>query len=358
MRVTDCMAGGANLSALEAAEAVNFTREHPGSVPPAVGFLELAFVGAMCNAGEFDASTSHLPLENRAIFGDATDQAVLRFVEGLHSVSKIRSLWKVVHKIPFNSKNKFMAYALQPSNSESKEPDCGSSTAQMTLVTKGAPDILLPRCTKFMSEDGSTMAMTDEVRSNIEETKDRWSQQAKRVILLARRPSEVSTKAFNTSQFDEEVLGQVGSELEFVGLVAVIDPPRDEIPEVIRTLRTAGIKVHMVTGDFRLTAQAIAAECGIITQLPDRVDDVSALAHSWSPEMSILEGMPDADKFSTNYLSKRSLVISGSEMMALTNEQWDVLCKYDEIVFARTTPEQKLRIVRELQARGETVGSK
>ena len=351
------MVGGASLSALEASEVIDFAKEHPDS-KPVVGLLELAFLGATCNAAEFDVSTLQLPLENRAIFGDATDRAVLRFAESLRSVSESRSFWKVVHKTPFNSKNKFMVYALQPLRSELKEDTPAPSVARMTLAIKGAPDVLLPRCTKYFSENGESRVMTDETRKRIEEIKDAWSQQAKRVILLARRTADFLTTAVNTSQFDEEVLGNIESELEFVGLVALIDPPRDEIPEVIRTLRTAGIKVHMVTGDFKLTAQAIATDCGIITQLSNRVDDVSALAQSWSPEMSMLEGMPDTDKFSTNHLSTRSLVLSGSEMMTLTNEQWDVLCEYDEIVFARTTPEQKLRIVRELQARGETVGSK
>jgi len=54
----------------------------------------------------------------------------------------------------------------------------------------------------------------------------------------------------------------------------------------------------------------------------------------------------------------RSIVLSGPDMMLLDDEQWDVLCSCDEIVFARTTPEQKLRIVKELQRRGEVVGSK
>ncbi|KAF2239689.1 calcium ATPase [Viridothelium virens] len=356
MKVTDCMVGQASFSAAQATELMPSFKDNVDTVPPTAALLGVAVVGAMCNAGEFDAAATHLPLEDRAIFGDATDQAVLRFAEGLIPVSETRSSWKVLHKIPFNSKNKFMVHAVQSSYSALKQIDDGSPTVQTILMIKGAPDILLPRCTKCKSEHGTSVNLTEGLRSQIEETKDVWSQQAKRVILLARRSFDSSNSAISTSLFDEEVLRQVETDLESVGLVALIDPPRDDIPEVVRVLRRAGVKVHMVTGDFRLTAQAIAAQCGIITQLDDKVDNIFTLARPCSPPMPIVGGGPDTDKFSTKYLSTRSLVLSGSEMMVLTDKQWDELCKYDEIVFARTTPEQKLRIVRELQARGETVG--
>ena len=355
MRVTDCMVGEASLSATQAIETTDLASQNPESGPPMIRLLELALVGALCNAGQFDAATMHLPLAERAILGDATDQAVLRFVEGIHPVSETRSAYKTTQKIPFNSKNKFMVHAIQPAKPKGVSSE--SSHVQTTLTIKGAPDILLPRCTECLSENGTSVKMTEDIRSKIEETKDMWSRQAKRVILLARKPFEHSSPALKMTEIDQEILQQTELDLEFVGLLAIIDPPRDEIPKVIETLRRAGIKVHMVTGDFKLTAQAIAKECGIITQLPDRIDGVSALDQAPSPKLPVIEGAPDTDKFSTNYSSTRSLVLTGAEMMAPDEDQWDALCKYDEIVFSRTTPEQKLRIVRELQARGETVGS-
>ena len=144
-----------------------------------------------------------------------------------------------------------------------------------------------------------------------------------------------------------------------MALVALTDPPRDEIPEVIRTLRQAGIRIHMVTGDFKLTAQAIAANCGIISQPSESVDDVSALdaCHNGrSTATSARNSIDDTSNVKTNR-SGKSIVLSGSDMMDLDVEQWDSLCGYDEIVFARTTPEQKLRIVEEFQARKNTVAS-
>ncbi|KAK9334223.1 HAD-like domain-containing protein [Lipomyces starkeyi] len=133
------------------------------------------------------------------------------------------------------------------------------------------------------------------------------------------------------------------AELTLVGMVGIVDPPREEIPGVISTLRKAGIRIFMVTGDFVLTAEAIARECRIISNPSDRVHNVSYLRHGAAAEI------PRPGHIT-------SIVISGSELPMLSDHDWDQLCQYDEIVFARTTPEQKLRIVKEFQARENIVG--
>jgi sodium/potassium-transporting ATPase subunit alpha len=101
-----------------------------------------------------------------------------------------------------------------------------------------------------------------------------------------------------------------------------------------------------------LTAQAIAAECGIVTIPVGRVKNISALSRDYSPSDDYDMSKDEKEKDD----SHTSIVISGSELITLNNNQWDQLCRFDEIVFARTTPEQKLRIVREFQARDEIVG--
>lgn len=110
-----------------------------------------------------------------------------------------------------------------------------------------------------------------------------------------------------------------------------------------------------MTGDFALTAQAIATDCGIISDVSSLVKDFRALARDKSPQYDSNkeELIPDTIH---GRASKTSIVLSGSEIITLNDNQWDQLCQYDEIVFARTTPEQKLRIVREFQARDEIVG--
>src|ERR1700760_87057 len=112
----------------------------------------------------------------------------------------------------------------------------------------------------------------------------------------------------------------------------------------------------MVTGDAKLTAQAIAAECGIISQPHGSIASIEALTRPSSPQLSTDLAYPERTKPITNSLGPRAIVLSGADLNTLEQEEWDSLARYDEIVFARTTPEQKLRIVTELQARGEVVG--
>ena len=110
-----------------------------------------------------------------------------------------------------------------------------------------------------------------------------------------------------------------------------------------------------MTGDFGLTAQAIATECGIISNVPSLVQDFTALSRDKeSPNDSINPAF--SPETTGERVSKTSIVISGPEMITLNDDQWNQLCRYDEIIFARTTPEQKLRIVREFQARDDIVG--
>lgn len=100
-----------------------------------------------------------------------------------------------------------------------------------------------------------------------------------------------------------------------------------------------------------MTAQAIATECGIITNPPHAIKSVSDLSRDGvgsDPSLEMTE-KKGSSQFS-------SIVLSGPELITLNDNQWNQLCQYDEIVFARTTPEQKLRIVREFQARHEVVG--
>ncbi|KAI4956212.1 hypothetical protein J4E91_000423 [Alternaria rosae] len=288
---------------------------------------QVRMLGGLCNSGEFDAATMHLPIAERKINGDATDQAILRLSESLGSVAELRRDWKKVFEIAFNSKNKFMVRLMTPAN---QTPTSNNAT----LMIKGAPDILLPRCDLILNEKGEEIPLTDAQRLRIDAVKDSWSRQGKRVILLARKPTIVPFSA----NHEKEVLVAAREGLTFVGIVGIVDPPRDEIPDVVRILRGASIRIFMVTGDFKLTAQAIAEECGIISNSA-LVDDISALGR---------EG-----KIGT---TKQSIVLSGPELITLNAAQWDQLCQYQEIVFARTTPEQKLRIVKEFQAHDNIVG--
>jgi len=116
---------------------------------------------------------------------------------------------------------------------------------------------LITRCTKFVSIEGIDKPLDGATRATIEHTKNTWSSQGKRVILLARktiRKDEMKSTP-EASQFEDEVMYHARSELTLVGIVGIVDPPRDEIPYVVSTLRGAGIRIFMVC----ISGQKIAA---------------------------------------------------------------------------------------------------
>lgn len=116
------------------------------------------------------------------------------------------------------------------------------------MTIKGAPDVLISRCSQYVDIDGQTKSLDEASRATIEQTKNKWSSQGKRVILLARKiiqQSELKSQS-NSGQLEDEITHHAQSNLTLVGLVGIVDPPRDEIPTVVKTLRGAGIKIFMV----------------------------------------------------------------------------------------------------------------
>ncbi|KAH9845047.1 PMR1-Ca++-transporting P-type ATPase located in Golgi [Teratosphaeria destructans] len=336
MAVTEALVGKEPITATKAADIHN---DHSG-------LQKLADCAAVCNDAEFDASTANAAIADRKVNGDATDSAILRFAEAMKPVAELRASFKSLFKVAFNSKNKFAINVAQK-----------NSEVEPWLMIKGAPDILLPRCGSYITKDGHVERLEENDRQALEMQKDFWSSQGRRVILLAQKPLEQLhfDPANQPREFERDIMGRATSELCLVGLIAIVDPPRAEIPDVVRTLRGAGIRVFMVTGDFKLTAAAIAAECGIITQSPQRTHDIANL--TFDDDYLKSAGIIDDPKVSTDDVTgTRSIVLSGGDLEGLDDHQWDKLCNYDEIVFARTTPEHKLRIVKELQKRDLTVG--
>ncbi|KAI1389342.1 calcium ATPase [Hypoxylon trugodes] len=348
MTVTECTIGTHTIT-IEGAED-----ELEGSTAPAIagmvttGVGQVRAIAGLCNAAEFDAATMDLPIEQRRVFGDATDQAVLRFSERFGSVHHMRQCWQKTYELAFNSKNKFMIRTfslfrkdcLKATLSESEADNFNKGDTLLTI--KGAPDVLIGRCSSFVNNAGDVHPFDEEMRVTFERVKDTYSSQGKRCLLLARkviRQGELQHQS-GTSQFEDEIIEQAKSDLTLVGLVAIVDPLRPEIREVVSTLRGAGIRVFMVTGDFALTALAIAQDAGIISNPTSLVDNVSSL-----PREQASNGIKCTD-------APSSILISGPELLSLNENQWKALTEYDEIVFARTTPEQKLRIVREFQTNG------
>ena len=252
---------------------------------------------------------------------------------------------------------------LAPSSSSIRPAPIGMShsfgDADLALMVKGAPDILLKRCSSILDPTtGSAIPLSSEVSARLVTTQEQLAAKGQRVILLAMKTIPVSALEmapnFDDSRFGDFANSQLNIDLTVIGLIGIVDPPRSETPGVIQTLRGAGIRVFMVTGDFATTALAIAAECGIISNPAGahHLKDLRRATDTHPENPYDKDTSPHADVAG----SPKSLVVTGSDLMEMDEAQWEQLCHYDEIVFARTTPEQKLRIVKEFQKRGETVG--
>jgi len=360
MIATDCLIGFHSMSVDEAERELLESRDTDTSRPKtkSVGLSQLQVAAAVNNAAEFDPTTLHLPLADRKVIGDATDTAILRLSEKLGSHSKARVSWKTRYDLAFNSKNKFALRVASAVDREAvnsamsiDEGKTFNTEKDVLLLIKGAPDILMSRCTGFVGQFGEVHTIDNDFRKHLEKFKDGWSSEGKRVLLLARKIVHGSDLSANPADgdFEDEALKHASSDLTLIGLAGIVDPPRDEIPEVVATLRRAGIKIHMVTGDFRLTAQAIARTCGILAH-NEKVDTVGELPRAPTPTIPGLENVPLSKELG------KSLIVSGSEIMGLSEHQWDLITAYPAVVFARTTPDQKLLITRSFRRRGYVVG--
>ncbi|RPA85928.1 membrane-associated ion-transporting ATPase [Ascobolus immersus RN42] len=323
---------------------------------------QLHILTGLCHSARFDAGNDAVHLSERKIIGDATDRATLRFAEQGSSTAALREAWSTELEVPFNSKNKFMIKVVSTHSDEElskiipdKNERLEDHNSRSVLMIKGAPDILLAKCTHMIHSDGSRVELRAPTRAGILNVMEKWSADGMRVILCARKV--VSTQTVNDIEtlmrdgsgnpglLDEQIKG-----LTVVGLLGIVDPLKSDIPFVIETLRRAGIRTFMVTGDAKATAVAIARQATIITTEPHLVHDLSDL----EPHDDKTKDATPADWESNR--ETRSIALDGKDLIRLGQEQWDMLVHYDEIVFARTTPEQKLRIIKELQAREIVVG--
>ncbi|CAG8817628.1 24752_t:CDS:1, partial [Gigaspora rosea] len=267
------------------------------------------------------------------ILGDGTDSAILRFVTKYAIDDSEIDRYIKIAEIPFNSKNKWMLRVMKP-----KDNNNIYNTNRHIVLVKGAPDVLLGNCTRILDPDGTKRPLDDRVRQSLIDKQSEWSGTGTRVILLCRRiitnESEIPS---DTS--DLEALGQLTYNLTVVGLMGIFDPPQPEILEVIKTCRGAGIRIFMVTGDYSLTAASIAKQVGIFTDSDNTIHTIIDL-NQLSDKLEIVE-----HQISTTLESPKkvkSLLLTGSDVATLSDKQWDIVITYDEIVFARTTPEQKL----------------
>lgn len=209
------------------------------------------------------------------------------------------------------------------------------------LFLKGAPDVLLGKCSFYLNAVGEEARIDEEFMKVYTTTYEEFGGKGERVLGFARKylPRTIEEEEKYNPKFKELLKdSMIGTkegitpttDLCFVGLVTLIDPPRAEVAQAVQDCHTAGVKVVMVTGDHPLTAQAIARKIGLIT-----LETRESLSKSLGiPTESVEEDMIGA------------VVIHGASIPAMTDADWQVVVSKKEIVFARTSPEQKLTIVK------------
>ncbi|OBZ79410.1 Sodium/potassium-transporting ATPase subunit alpha-A [Grifola frondosa] len=328
----------------------------------AENLAQLGAVSAICNAATFGGSSDDnekAGSQEQAIIGDATDTAILRFSDSLTPADITRDKWIEVFKINFNSKTKYMLKLSKISPSASQDSLVAPiahwdhfSNSDFLLTVKGAPEVLLPHCGFVVDPaGGAPVPLSPSVLARIATVQEKWAQDGQRVLLLARRvvKEDLVPKSVDVNSEDfAELVEEFRHDLIIVGLVGLIDPLKSGIKHTVSTCRRAGIRFFVVTGDHPTTAIAIAAQAGIITDAK-RVHHVADLDSKIDPA-SVPRYDPDVED-----PQMKSIVVTGPELDKLNDPQVEQLCQYQEIVFARTTPEQKLRIVHEFKRRENIV---
>jgi len=205
---------------------------------------------------------------------------------------------------------------------------------------KGAPERIVDRCSSIVVE-GRELPLTEEWKNAFETAYMELGGLGERVLGFCdyMLPAD---KYPNGYPFDADDVNFPLEGLRFVGLMSMIDPPRAAVPDAVAKCRSAGIKVIMVTGDHPITAKAIARSVGIISEGTNTVEDIA--------------NQRGCDVKDVNPREARACVVHGGEIKDMSEKQIDeILMYHTEIVFARTSPQQKLIIVEGCQRMGAIV---
>uniref|UniRef100_UPI00398E38BF sodium/potassium-transporting ATPase subunit alpha-3 isoform X1 n=2 Tax=Pristiophorus japonicus TaxID=55135 RepID=UPI00398E38BF len=297
-----------------------------------ITWASLSRISALCNRATFKPGQENIPILKRDVAGDASESALLKCIElSSGSVKAIREKNKKINEIPFNSTNKY-----QLSIHETEDPN----DKRYLLVMKGAPERILDRSSTIMIQ-GKEQPLDVELKEAFQNAYMELGGLGERVLGFCHfyMPEDQFPKGF---AFDADDVNFPTENLCFIGLMSMIDPPRAAVPDAVGKCRSAGIKVIMVTGDHPITAKAIAKGVGIISEGNETVEDIAARLN-----------IPVSQ---VNARDAKACVIHGTDLKDLSGEQIDdILRNHTEIVFARTSPQQKLIIVEGCQRQGAIV---
>ena len=247
-------------------------------------------MATMCTDVEISRENGKIELT-----GEPTEKAIVnKALDEGQNKNELYNVMRRVKDIPFDSSRKMMTTIHKMPNG-------------YRVITKGAPDVLLKRCNKVY-DNGNVTTLDYSKTKLIENQNNKMADEALRVLAIAyldipNLPSKIDTET-------------VEKNLIFIGLIGMIDPPREGVKEAVATCKKAGIKTVMITGDHIITAKAIAKDLGIL-----RGSDLAVTGE-------------ELDKIPQSILQKNIMNYS---------------------VFARVTPEHKVRIVKAYQSTGAVV---
>ncbi|MEZ2715299.1 calcium-translocating P-type ATPase, SERCA-type [Niallia circulans] len=252
---------------------------------------QLLTFGMLCNHAEILQKDDDYVLN-----GDPTEGAIL--VAGMKAGftrAQLLNQFAIVNEFPFDSTRKMMSVVV-------KDP-----TGRQFVVTKGAPDVLIGQSKSILFENRS-QALGNKEKQVVQDAINGLASQALRTIAIGYKEISPNTLIMHEREAEKDLI--------FIGLQGIIDPPRPEVKQAVKECKEAGIKTVMITGDHVITANAIAKQLGIA--------------------------------------NNRSKVMEGKELSDLSLKELEDIVE-DVAVFARVSPEHKLKIVQAFQNRGHVV---
>ncbi len=253
--------------------------------------------------------------DNWYAVGDPTEAALITMSTKLGTRSEIEDEENPeIIEFPFDSERKRMSSVRdigeEYDDETVKKAFEGDTEGMRVLAMKGATDSVLS-VSKYIYRNGEVQNITEEEKEKIRKINKKYSEKAMRVLAIAYRPLEEQTEDYTEEEVEKDVI--------FLGLVSMIDPPKEGVKEAIQGCKEAHIRTFIMTGDHAITARAVGDEIGLS------------------------EG-------------EKTPVITGKELKKMDdNEVFEKMKKSDSMIFSRVDPEDKLRIVKLLEQDDEIV---
>ncbi|WHY79281.1 calcium-translocating P-type ATPase, SERCA-type [Neobacillus sp. WH10] len=252
---------------------------------------QMLIFGMLCNHSDLVLKDDDFTLD-----GDPTEGALLvSAMKAGFNRQKLLDEFTIINEFPFDSARKMMSIHVK------------DKQGRHFIITKGAPDVILGICESILWDE-RTQYLNKDTHIKVQDAIDGLASQALRTIAIAYKSIPANTIILSEQEAEKK--------LTFIGVQGMIDPPRPEVKTAVQECKEAGIKTVMITGDHVITAKAIASQLGILT--------------------------------------KKSRVLDGKTLSNMPVEELEEVVD-DVSVFARVSPEHKLKIVKALQNRGHIV---